>query len=96
MKLKHSLETQFTLTLAEVTYSLNVDTATVMAILDEGVIDLPQKTYNDLYFDTTTFQQLRKIVRLNQDLNINIAGACMVFELLEELDELKERLSVSS
>lgn len=53
--------------------------------------DLLEITYqeNEPYIDPSVLDKLEKILRLNRDLAINLDGIGAVFNLLEQMDDLK-------
>ena len=82
-------ETHFYLSLQEVTTSFGTSTETILEIVNEGILPIQNDTHNDeWYFDNEACRRIRLILQLNRDLGVNIAGAALILELLNEIDHL--------
>lgn len=77
------------LTLRELCQLCKTNTEQIIAMVDEGLV-APQGTQvQNWYFDGTCVKRVQVALRLQQDLNVNLAGAALVLDLLEELQELR-------
>jgi chaperone modulatory protein CbpM len=79
-----------TLTLEELCKACLVETSWVISLVNEGVLDPEGPAQNCWEFSGTCLQPLQTIKRLETDLGINIAGAALVVELLDENKRLKK------
>lgn len=82
-------EQWFYLSMQEITYSLGIDSATIVEIVEEGIVAPEKNEQNEWQFNTEAFRRIRTIVKLNKDLGVNMAGACLAIELLNEIERLK-------
>jgi chaperone modulatory protein CbpM len=69
-----------------------VDTETVNEMVDEGLL-IPEGTSPETWrFNALSIKRIQVTLRLQNDLRVNLPGAALVLDLLEELDELRSRL----
>lgn len=64
----------------------------VLALVDEGVIEPAGREPGRWRFHVICIRRVRCAYRLNRDLGINLAGAALAVELLEEIEQLRARL----
>lgn len=83
------LDEHFRLTLVEVCRICEVSTEEVVELINEGVIEVEGDQPSDWRFDAAAFERLRIALRLERDLGVNLAGAALVIDLLEELNRLR-------
>ena len=78
----------------EVTTSFGTSVETIVEIINEGIV---HSRYDhdtlEWRFDDEACRRIRLVLQLNRDLGINIAGAALVLELLNEVDHLHSRLA---
>ncbi|STX52888.1 putative chaperone-modulator protein CbpM [Legionella busanensis] len=85
-------EEHFYLSLQEITYSFGVSQATILEIIDEGIISATKDEQDELQFDHEAFRRIRTVLKLNRDLGVNLAGAGLALELLTEIERLRHLL----
>lgn len=88
-------EAHFYLSMHEVTTSFGTTTETILEIVSEGIIPITQHDEDDYEvwrFDNEACRRIRLVLQLNRDLGVNVAGAALVLELLNEIDQLHSRL----
>jgi len=59
--------------------------------LIEYEIILPASLTGEWRFDNEHLQRIRKAQRLQRDLEVNLAGIALVLDLLDELEEMREK-----
>jgi len=64
----------------------------VMALVEEGLVAPSGAAPAEWRFTGVHMHRARVAVRLQKDLGVNIAGAALALQLLEELDSLRARL----
>ena len=81
-------------TLEELSTACSVRTEYIIELVEEGIVEpLEARREQQLWtFSGRSLQRARKARRLQQDLGINLAGAALVLELMEEIQRLRERL----
>lgn len=72
--------------------SLGVSTQLIDEMIELGIIQGKHKSRNELVFTSIEIYRIRKVIRLNRDLGINAAGAALVLDLLDKIEDLKRRL----
>jgi chaperone modulatory protein CbpM len=73
-----------------------IETSLVERLIDEGIIEPSRKEGRILYFPHSCVKRTRIVMNLRTDLGVNLAGAALVLELLEQIEELKSRLRLIS
>jgi chaperone modulatory protein CbpM len=86
------LEDQTELTLADLCRACAVDTALLIELVDEGVLSPSGDAPEQWRFTGVHMHRARTALTLQRDLGINLQGAALAVELLEELDTLRARL----
>ena len=76
--------------LGELCELCNVRREVVMEMIDEGVISPLEAEQGQWRFGYVEIHRLQTAVRLQRDLRINLPGAALALDLLEELAELRQ------
>jgi chaperone modulatory protein CbpM len=88
------LEEQTDLTLADLSRACAVHAERIIELVEEGVLtptgDAPQRWR----FSGAHMRRASVALRLQRDLGVNLAGAALALELLDELDALRARLRI--
>ena len=81
-------------TLDEMSKACSVRTEFIIELVDEGIVEPMQRKHKQSLWSFTgrSLLRVRKARRLKQDLGINLAGAALVLDMMEEIEHLKERL----
>jgi len=86
------LDEECQLTLGDLCRACRISAEQVIALVEEGVIE-PQGTGPTGWrFQAISIRRVHRVNRLTQDLGLNLAGAALAVELLEEIDHLRARL----
>ncbi len=88
------LDEENTITLAELCRACAVHAEWIMQLVDEGVLEPVATRANRYRFPAISLQRALTIRRLQRDLGVNLAGAALVMELLEEIRTLRTRLQI--
>ena len=64
----------------------------IIELVDEGVLEPEGKTVSSWRFDARALKRLQAVRRLQQDLRVNLPGAALVLDLLEEVEALRQQL----
>lgn len=86
-------EDWFYLSLHEVTHSFGVTTETIIEIVNEGIVQTETNRDNELQFDSDAMRRIRTVLRLQRDLGVNLAGAGLAMDLMEEIERLRQLLA---
>lgn len=77
---------------AEISEICQIDAAAVRELASLGVVTARQGTPGDWQLAATALPRLRIAARLMRDLGVNVSGAALAIELLEEQRALESRL----
>lgn len=86
------LDDEYHLTLGDLCHICGLTAEQVLALVDEGVIEPTAREPGSWRFHMVCIRRVRWAYRLNRDLGINLAGAALAVELLEEIEQLRARL----
>jgi chaperone modulatory protein CbpM len=86
------LEEQTGLTLDDLCIACAVRDEQIIALVDVGVLEPQGREPAHWRFGGASLQRARMALRLQRDLEIDVAGAALALQLLEEIDALKSRL----
>ena len=85
-------EEEIELSLAELCRACQLPAERVVELVDEGVIEPVGRDPVGWRFRGISVRRVRCVQRLERDLGVNVAGAALAIELLEELERLRARL----
>lgn len=92
------LEEQTELSLADLCRACAAQADMIIELVNEGVLapagDFLQNPPEAWHFTGVHLQRAKVALRLQNDLGVNLAGAALALELLDELDTLRSRLQV--
>jgi len=86
------LEEQTELTLADLCHACAVHDEQIIALVDVGVLEPQGREPARWRFGGASLQRARMALRLQRDLDIDLAGAALALELLDEIESLRTRL----
>lgn len=78
--------------LAELCKVCQADAEWVLALVQEGILDPMDMASKRWRFSGVSLRRALIVRRLQRDLDINLAGAAVVLELLEEREVMRARL----
>lgn len=88
------LEEQMDLTLTEVSHACAVHADCIVELVEEGVLAPVGREPHRWRFSGTHMRRARVALRLQRDLGVNLAGAALALQLLDEVETLRARLKV--
>ncbi len=78
--------------LSELTIHLGIDTEFILTLEEQGLIETVT-IEQTLYIDVIQLSRLEKLVRLHNDLEVNIEGIEVISHLLERVERLQNELT---
>ncbi len=87
------LDEQAELSLSDLSYACSSSTEWIIELVDEGIIEPEGQDETQWRFSGVSLTRVQCARRLQQDLNINLAGVALALELLDEITELRSRLN---
>lgn len=64
----------------------------IIELVEEGLLEPEGLSTPDWRFDSIALKRLQKTIHLQRDLRVNLAGAALVLDLLDEVEELRRKL----
>ena len=86
------LEDQSELTLADLCRACAIDDVVIIEMVEEGVLTPAGEAPAQWRFSGLHLQHAKVAVRLQRDLGVNLQGAALALQLLEEMEQLRARL----
>lgn len=86
------LEEDSEITLVQLCRTCGVQAETIEALVEHGVLEPSGRRGNHWSFRATSIRRTRIALRLQRDLDVNLAGAALALELLDHIDRLTARL----
>lgn len=86
------LEEQTELTLDEICRACTADAVLITGLIEEGILHPAGEAPAQWRFTGLHLQQAKVAVRLQRDLGVNLPGAALALQLLDELNVLRARL----
>jgi chaperone modulatory protein CbpM len=77
------------LSLMELCKQCRVSPEYIVDLVNEGILDYKGKSASAWRFPFSTVENVRKVLRFQRDLNINLAGAALALHLLEKIEKLE-------
>ena len=81
-------------TLAELSHACGKPAEWVLDLVQEGVIEPVGGDQGHWRFEGTCLRRAQIVQRLQNDLGLNLAGAALALQLLEEVEYLRYRITV--
>jgi chaperone modulatory protein CbpM len=86
------LEEQGELSLADLCRVCQLSAERVFQLVDEGLLEPRGRNPKQWRFHGRSVRRVRCVIRLERDLGVNLAGAALALDLLDELQRLRARL----
>lgn len=86
------LDENLDLSLANLSHTCQVPAERIMRLVDEGIIEPRGRRPEQWRFSGISVRRIRCVQRLERDLGVNLAGAALALDLIEELQQLRARL----
>jgi chaperone modulatory protein CbpM len=86
------LDEDCTLSLGELSRACMVHAEWIIELVDEGILEPIGGDTAHWRFSGPNLQRARTVMRLQRDLGVNLAGAALVLDLMDEIDRLRAHL----
>ena len=82
------------LTVKDLSRICAVDERHIVEFVEEGVLSVVEVDATEWHFTGADLRRARLALRLERDLEINLAGVALAIELMEELERVRRELHV--
>lgn len=82
------------LSLHELCDICHISDVLVLNFIEHDIISPLDRSAESLIFDMAQLKRLQTALRLQRDLEVNLAGIALVLELLDELEELRTKTAM--
>ena len=86
------LEEDSEVTLAQLCEACAVHAQAIEAMMEEGIVVPTSGGAKKWYFTRSSVVRVRTVLRMQRDLDVNLAGAALALDLLERIEALQARL----
>jgi chaperone modulatory protein CbpM len=86
------LEESAQLTVKDLSRMCAVDERHIVEFVEEGVLNVVEINTTEWHFTGATLRRARLALRLERDLELNLAGVALALQLMEELEHLRREL----
>ncbi len=90
------LDEESSLTLGELSRACTVHAEWIIELVDEGILEPVGSDIAHWRFSGACLHRAHTTLRLQRDLGINLAGAALVLDLVEEVESLRSQLHALS
>ena len=88
------LDDQVEFTLSELCSVCRGEEEWIIKLIDEGVIEAKGQNHENWRFSGTSLRRVHSAMRLERDLNINVAGVALALDLMDEIEQLRFRIKL--
>lgn len=85
-----TIDEQEKLTLMQLSRICQLQPEHIIEMVDEGILEPDGRRIHAWRFPFSSIDIIRKVIRLQHDLRINLAGVALVLHLLERIDQLEK------
>lgn len=82
----------FALSLKEISRACAMHADWVISLVEEGVLEPQGNSLADWRFSGECLGRARKVMRFQRDLGVNLSGAALAVELLDELQQVRRQV----
>ncbi len=83
------------LTVRDLSRLCSVEERHIVEFVEEGVLSVAQIDTAEWHFTGAALRRARIALRLERDLELNLAGVALALQLMEELDRLRSELEAA-
>lgn len=86
--------TEAPLTFAELRAACGISDDFIRSLREYDIICIQGEIPEQWVFDLTQLRRIKTAIRLQRDLEVNLAGIALVLDMLDELEELRNRAAL--
>lgn len=89
-----SIETNLELTIDELCLACQVTPDFLEELLNYGAFEIENSTLDAYRFDSEDLRRIRSIKQLQHDLEVNVPGALLIVDLLDEMADMHAKIEM--
>ena|SRR5579862_1622588 len=89
-----TLEADPELSLHELCETCHITTSFICELVEYGTLEPVGISIEEWRFSTRHLQRIQRVLRLQHDLEINLAGAALAMDLMDQIDGLKAQVEL--
>jgi chaperone modulatory protein CbpM len=82
------------LTLDEIAHTCNIPLQQIHAMIEYGIVEPKGWSEDTWRFTTDHLRRIRTITNLQKDLEINLPGAALVLDLIDQMEKMRTRIEL--
>src|SRR5689334_6994605 len=82
------------LSLEELCHACGVAPEFIQEMIEHGALEPQGYSIETWRFDADQLRRIRTAIHLHQDLEVNLAGAALVLDLMDQIEEMRSRLAI--
>lgn len=86
------MDEECSLSLAELSRACSMHADWVMELVEEGILEPRGVEVTRWRFSAPALHRARTVMHLQRDLGVNLSGAALALELLDEIQDLRQQL----
>lgn len=89
-----TIETNPVLSLEQLCLACNVTPDYIQELVEYAVIELETDSLEHYQFNPIHLRRVRTVTHLQQDLDVNLSGATLIVDLLDEMEQMRMQIAV--
>jgi chaperone modulatory protein CbpM len=88
------IETNPELSLEELCDACGISPEFIKELIDYGILDVNDISLENYRFTPVHLRKIRTIVHLHHDLEVNLPGAAIVIDLMEQMEDMRVKIEM--
>ena len=82
------------LTLEELINAIHTTPELIQELIEYGILEPEGHSQTTWHFNSEQLRRAKKALRLQQDLEINLAGVALILDLMEQMEEMRAQVEM--
>lgn len=89
-----TIETESELTLEQFSSACETTPEFVIELIQHGALDPHRCSHSEIHFVVQDIPRIRRLLRLHRDLEINLQGAALALDLMDQIEQLRTQVDL--